>query len=109
MATFDLGTAAGDMTATTLVLGYFYSGVLFAVLFALPAFAYWKLGLNEIFAFWVAYILTRPFGASFADWVGRSHDLGGLGIGQGWVSLGLTLLIIGFVSYLTITKKDITN
>lgn len=107
MATFALGTAAGDMTATTMGLGYFSSGVLFAVLIAVPALAYWLFGLNEIFAFWLAYILTRPLGASFADWIGRSHSLGGLGLGTGSVSLGLTILIVGFVGYLTVTRKDI--
>jgi len=107
MATFALGTAAGDMTATTMGLGYFSSGVLFAVLFTITALAYWRFGLNEIFAFWVAYILTRPLGASFADWIGRPHNLSGLGLGTGWVSLGLTIMIIGFVGYLTVTRKDI--
>lgn len=107
MATFALGTAAGDMTATTIGLGYFLSGVLFAVLFAIPAFAYWKFGMNEIFTFWFAYVITRPLGASFADWVGRPQNLSGLGLGQGWVSLALTILIIVFVAYLTITRKDI--
>src|SRR5438270_13796075 len=68
MATFALGTAAGDMTAATLGLGYFASGVLFAVLIAIPALAYWLFGMNEILAFWLAYIMTRPLGASFADW-----------------------------------------
>lgn len=106
MATFALGTAAGDMTATTMGLGYFSSGVMFAVFIAVPALAYWLFGLNEIFAFWLAYILTRPLGASFADWIGRSHNLGGLGLGTGSVSLGLTILIVGFVSYLTVTRKD---
>jgi uncharacterized membrane-anchored protein len=67
MATFALGTAAGDMTATTVHLGYFSSGVLFAVLLAIPALGYWVFGLNEIFAFWFAYIMTRPVGASFSD------------------------------------------
>jgi len=107
ITTFALGTAAGDMTASTLGLGYFASGVLFAVLIALPALAYWRLGLNEILAFWLAYILTRPLGASFADWIGRPQSLSGLGLGTGWVSLGLTILIIGFVAYLTVTRKDI--
>lgn len=106
MATFALGTAAGDMTATTFRLGYFTSGVLFAVLFAVPVFAYTVFGLNEIFTFWFAYIITRPFGASFADWMGRSPSLGGIGLGTGRVSLGLLVLIIIFVGYLTITRKD---
>ena len=102
MATFALGTAVGDMTATTLGLGYLASGILFAVLFALPGLAYWKLGLNEIAAFWIAYILTRPLGASFADWMGKT-----LALGTGRVSIVLTILIIGFVAYLTITRKDV--
>ena len=106
LATFALGTAAGDMTAATLGLGYFSSGVLFAVLFAVPALAYRLFGLNEIVAFWFAYIMTRPLGASFADWFGKP-SLGGLGLGDPKVALVLTILIIGFVGYLTVTRKDI--
>ncbi len=106
VTTFALGTAVGDLTATTLGLGYFLSGVMFAILIAIPALAYRLLGLNEIFAFWLAYILTRPLGASFADWIGKPLNAGGLGWGSGWVSIGLTILIIGFVSYLTIMRKD---
>ena len=106
LATFALGTAAGDMTAATLGLGYFSSGVLFAVLFAVPALAYRLFGLNAIVAFWFAYIMTRPLGASFADWFGKP-SLGGLGLGDPKVSLVLTILIIGFVGYLTVTRKDI--
>jgi len=103
MATFALGTAAGDMTATTVGLGYFSSGVMFTVLIALPALAYWLLGLNEIVAFWLCYILTRPIGASFSDWLGKTHQQGGFGLGTGWVSLVLAIFIIGFVRYLTVT------
>ena len=106
IATFALGTAAGDMTAATFGLGYFSSGVLFAVLFAVPALAYWLFGLNGIVAFWFAYIMTRPFGASFADWFGKPI-LGGIGLGDTKVALVLTILIIGFVGYLTVTHKDI--
>jgi uncharacterized membrane-anchored protein len=105
IATFALGTAAGDMTAATLGLGYFSSGVLFAVLFAVPALAYRLLGLNAIVAFWFAYIMTRPLGASFADWFGKPI-LGGLGLGDTKVALVLTIFIIGFVGYLTVTRKD---
>jgi uncharacterized membrane-anchored protein len=108
IATFALGTAAGDMTASTLRLGYFASFVLFAVLFALPALAYWLFGLNEIVAFWFAYIVTRPLGASFADWLGKPY-LGGLGLNDGKVALVLTILIIGFVGYLTVTSKDMKS
>jgi uncharacterized membrane-anchored protein len=106
MATFALGTAMGDMTASTLNLGYFYSGVLFAAIIAIPALAYWLLGLNEIVAFWFAYIVTRPLGASFADWFGKPASMSGIGLGDGTVSLVLGILIVVFVGYLTITHKD---
>jgi len=106
IATFALGTAAGDMTASTLGLGYFPSLMLFVVLFALPALAYWRFGLNEIVAFWFAYVVTRPLGASFADWLGKPY-LGGLGLGDQKVAPGLTILIIGFVASLTVSGADI--
>jgi uncharacterized membrane-anchored protein len=96
------GTATGDMTASTLGLGYFASGWLFAGLMALPALAYRLANVNAIAAFWIAYILTRPLGASFADWVGRSRSLSGLGLGTGFVSLGLTIVIIVLVGYVTV-------
>jgi uncharacterized membrane-anchored protein len=104
-ASFALG-AVGDMTATALQLGYFASGVLFTVLFALPALGYWLFGLNEVFAFWFAYIMTRPLGASFADWLGRPPELGGVGLGTGVVSLALAVVIAILVGYLTMTQKD---
>jgi uncharacterized membrane-anchored protein len=109
LATFALGTAAGDMTAMTLHLGYLASGVLFAVLFVLPAIGFFLFGLNGIFAFWFAYIMTRPLGASFADWFGKPHNISGLGYGDGIVSGVLTILIILFVGYLTVTKKDVQS
>ncbi|HET8913578.1 MAG TPA: hypothetical protein VFN23_19045 [Ktedonobacteraceae bacterium] len=107
ITTFALGTATGDMTASTMHLGYFASGVLFAVLISLPALAYFLLGMNEILAFWIAYILTRPLGASFADWLGKPRDFSGFGLGTGWVSLVLAVLIVGFVAYVTVTRKDV--
>jgi uncharacterized membrane-anchored protein len=107
VTTFALGTAVGDMTASTFGLGYLASGILFAVLFALPALGYWRLKLNAIFAFWFAYIMTRPFGASFADWLGRPPELGGVGAGAGRVSLVLAAVITGLVAYLTISRSDI--
>jgi uncharacterized membrane-anchored protein len=107
LTTFALGTAAGDMTATTMHLGYLYSGVLFAVLIAIPPLAYWLLSLNEIFAFWFAYIITRPLGASFADWMGVPYNRGGLGLGTGMVSICLTIIIFLLISYVTITRKDV--
>jgi uncharacterized membrane-anchored protein len=109
IATFALGTATGDMTARTLNLGFFTSGLLFAVLFAVPAVGYWLFGLNEVFAFWFAYVLTRPLGASFADWLGMPRSLQGLGVGLGQISLVLAILIAGFVGYLTITRQDVKH
>lgn len=109
LATFALGTAAGDMTAVTMHLGYFASGVLFAVLIAIPALGWWKFGLNGVFAFWCAYVLTRPLGASFADWIAVSPSRGGLGVGTGPVSLVLALGIIGLVGYLTISGGDVDD
>lgn len=109
IATFALGTAAGDMTAVTLHLGYLVSGLVFAGLIAVPALAYRLFGLNEIIAFWFAYIVTRPLGASFADWMGKSHKVGGLALGDGVVSLGLTAVIVVLVAYLTVTRKDVND
>lgn len=105
LGTFALGTASGDMTATTLHLGYFSSGVLFGAFLAIPAISYWLFGLNEIVAFWFAYIMTRPVGASFSDWVSVPHSRSGLGIGDGIVSLVLTIFIVMLVGYLTFTNK----
>ncbi len=113
MATFALGTAAGDLAASGALtgsgkpLGYLDAGLLFIALFALPALAYWLLKLNPIVAFWFAYIITRPLGASFADWFGKPVGATGLGYGDGPVSLVLTLLIVAVVAYLTITRVDV--
>jgi uncharacterized membrane-anchored protein len=107
LGTFALGTAAGDMTASTMHMGFLSSGILFAVLIAIPALAYWLFGLNEIFAFWFAYIMTRPLGASFSDWM--SHPHGGLGLGTGPVSLGLTIVIVVLVGYLSVTGEDVQD
>ncbi len=109
LATFALGTAAGDLTATSMHLGFLTSGFLFAGVFAIPALAYWRLGMNEILAFWFAYIVTRPLGASYADWLDNPRHLGGLALGTGPVSLGLTLVIVALVGYLTITRVDVSG
>lgn len=105
LATFALGTAVGDLTAANMHIGYFSSGILFTVLIALPALGYWLFGLNEVFAFWCAYILTRPLGASFADWASHAPRSGGLGISKGLVSLVLTVLIVISVGYLSVTRE----
>jgi uncharacterized membrane-anchored protein len=106
MATFALGTAVGDLTAITWHLGYLSAAAVFAVLITLPAIGYRFFRLNAVVAFWVAYVLTRPLGATFADWIGRPRSLSGLGIGTGLVSLVLTIVIVILVGYLTITGKE---
>jgi uncharacterized membrane-anchored protein len=103
-STFALGTAAGDLTATNLGLGYLPSGLIFAALIAIPAVA-WRLGLNSIVAFWAAYILTRPLGASFADWFENSRH--GLGWGAGPVSVALTIAILLLVGALAVTRNGV--
>ena len=109
LTTFALGTAAGDMTASTMGLGYLGSGIMFAVIFAVPAVAHRWFGLNAIVAFWLAYIVTRPLGASFADWMAAPHHRGGLDWGFGTVSIGWTVAIIGFVGYLSTTRTDVED
>ncbi len=107
VATFALGTAVGDMTATTFHLGYLNSGLLFTGLIAVPAIGYWRFHWNAIFSFWFAYVVTRPLGASFADWMGKPQLVGGLGWGSGKVALVLTLAIFLLVAYLAVTRADV--
>jgi uncharacterized membrane-anchored protein len=107
LATFALGTAAGDLTAVTFGLGFFGSGLLFAAVIAIPALGYFRYGMNSILAFWFAYVVTRPLGASFADWLGVSSARGGLGIGTGLVSFVLAATIAMFVAFLTSTELDL--
>ena len=104
LATFAIGTAAGDMTAMTLHLGYLPSGILFIVLFLLPGVGYFLFRLNPIFAFWFAYVITRPLGASFADWFSKPKNITGLGYGDGIVAAVVTVLIVIFVGYLTVSN-----
>ncbi len=95
------------MTATTMHLGYLASGLMFAAWIAVPAVAYLRLGVNEVLTFWFAYILTRPLGASFSDWLAVSPHNGGLGLTTGPVSVTLAIVIIALVGYLTVTRVDV--
>jgi uncharacterized membrane-anchored protein len=106
LATFAMGTALGDLAAYTLNLGFLTAGVVFAVLFALPIVAFYSGRMNAVFSFWAAYVMTRPLGASFADWTGKSTSAGGLGIGDGPVAAVLAVFIVAGVVYLTVTKSD---
>jgi uncharacterized membrane-anchored protein len=109
VSTFALGTAVGDMTAVTVNLGYLGSLILFAVVIWIPAVAYWRLRRGPVLSFWAAYVLTRPLGASFADYLGKPRASGGLGWGDGPVALVLTALILIAVSYLAITRRDVQS
>ena len=109
LATFALGTALGDLTATTLHLGYLASGIIFTLLFAIPGLAHWRLRLNSVVAFWTAYVLTRPLGASYADWMGVPHSVGGLDLGRAHVAIILTIPMILLVGYLAVTRLDVED
>jgi len=106
-ATFALGTALGDFTATALGLGYLASGILFGIVILIPAVAWWKLGLNGVAAFWMAYVVTRPLGASFADYISKPANLSGIGFGDGPTAVVLTLAVTVLVLYLAIARPDI--
>ncbi len=109
MATFAMGTAVGDLTATTLHLGYLTSALFFAALIAVPAVGYRWFHWNAIFSFWFAYVVTRPLGASFADWMGKPQGVGGLGWGDGAVALALTVVIFLLVAFLAVTRADVQD
>ncbi|WIX82903.1 hypothetical protein QRX50_20090 [Amycolatopsis carbonis] len=104
--TFALGTALGDLTATTLHLGYLGSGVVFALVIAVPPLARRLAGLGSVATFWAAYVVTRPLGASFADWLGVGPDRGGVGLGTGPVSVTLLLVIAALVAFLGVTQAS---
>lgn len=97
ISTFALGTALGDLTAVGFGLGYAPSVLLFATLILVPVLGYRRLGWNGVFAFWFAYVLTRPLGASVADWLGKPVSEGAVGIGSGWVSLAFALAMVALV------------
>jgi uncharacterized membrane-anchored protein len=104
--TFALGTAAGDLTAEKFNLGYLNSLFLFVGLIAVTTVAYYRFKLNAVLGFWIAYILTRPLGASIGDYLSQAHDDGGLGLGTTVTSLIFLGAILAAVIYLTVTKKD---
>ena len=98
--TFALGTAVGDLSAGRLGLGFLGSGIFYTGLIMMPALAYWKGWLGPVAAFWASYIVTRPLGASFADWVALPVTRGALAWGFAPVSLILGLLILALTAYM---------
>ncbi|MEU9384779.1 hypothetical protein AB0D38_29150 [Streptomyces sp. NPDC048279] len=105
LATFALGTAAGDLTATV-GFGYLGSVVLFGVAICLPPLAHRSGALKAVAAFWAAYVITRPLGASLADWMALGRPRGGLGLGLAPVTLAWTAAIVCFVGYLAVSRRD---
>jgi uncharacterized membrane-anchored protein len=104
--TFALGTAAGDLVAEKLNFGYLVSAFIFAGLIAAIAITHSKRKINGVLAFWIAYILTRPLGASIGDYLSQPHDSGGLGLGTTVTSVIFLTTILGVVIYLTKSKRD---
>ena len=105
--TFALGTSAGDLISEKLNLGYWRSGLMFAALIGLVAFLYFVVGISEVLAFWMAYILTRPLGASLGDYLLQKPHDGGLGLGTGPTTFTFLAVIVGMVIYLSVTHKDV--
>ena len=108
-ATFALGTALGDFTASVLGLGYLASAIMFGVIFGIPALFWYRFGLDAVAAFWFAYVVTRPLGASFADYFGRARSLSGAGFGSGRVAVIVTVAVAIGVCYLAVTRRDVQS
>lgn len=108
-ATFALGTAVGDFAATTLGLGYLSSAVLFCGVILIPWVGWKLLTWNSVFAFWFAYVITRPIGASFADYLSKDHDMSGAGFGDWQTALVLTCVVVILVAYTAVTRYDIQS
>ncbi|MFD8810988.1 hypothetical protein ACFV23_05720 [Streptomyces sp. NPDC059627] len=107
--TFALGTAAGDLVSERLDLGYWLSALLFAATIAAVAIAHFALGLDAVWSFWIAYILTRPLGASIGDYLSQPTRDGGLGLGTVVTSAAFLAVILGLVVYLAATRRDVTD
>jgi uncharacterized membrane-anchored protein len=107
LATFALGTAAGDMTAKTFGLGYAGSTFLFLGLICIPLVAWRWFSLNSIVAFWFAYVMTRPLGASISDWLGKPRAAGGIGLGDGVAAAIFLVMLVVLVGYLSATRVDV--
>jgi uncharacterized membrane-anchored protein len=106
--TFALGTAVGDLVAEKFQVGYLLSTAIFAGIIAIIALAHRLFRMNAILAFWAAYIVTRPLGASLGDYLSQARADGGLGLGTVITTVIFLVAILITVSYLAVTKKDAT-
>lgn len=107
LCSFALGTAAGDLLAEQYIHSFWKAALIFSAFIAAVTFAHFAFKLNAILAFWLAYIVTRPLGASIGDYLSAGKDEGGLNLGTTVVSVGFLLTIIAVVAYLTRTKADV--
>jgi uncharacterized membrane-anchored protein len=107
--TFALGTAAGDLVAERLALGFWVSALIFAGIIAAIWLAHARFALGAVLAFWIAYILTRPLGASLGDYLSQKRVDGGLGLGTTVTSVIFLSAILVVVVYLSLTRKDATE
>ena len=108
--TFALGTAAGDLMAEKLDLGYAISIAIFGGAIAVVTAAHYLLRMDAILSFWLAYILTRPLGASIGDEMSQhSHKYGGLGLGTTGTSYIFLGCILALVTFLSLTRRDTTE
>lgn len=105
LLTFALGTGIGDLVAEVFGLGYLTTGVLFGAIIACIAAAYFVLKMDAILAFWLAYILTRPLGASFGDLLSQPVEYGGLGFGTVITSLLFLVGIVAIVAFMTVNHR----
>ena len=107
LCTFALGTAAGDLLGEDYIHSFWKAALIFSATIAVIALAYFKAGLNSILAFWLAYIVTRPLGASIGDYLSRPRADGGLNMGTNVVSAIFVITIVALVAYLSVTKADV--
>ncbi len=105
--TFALGTALGDFTADSLKLGYLDSGFFFLGVFLLPAIGWRWLHVNSVGAFWAAYVVTRPLGASFSDWISKPVSITGLNFGNGRTAIVFAVVVVVLVLYLAVARPDV--
>jgi uncharacterized membrane-anchored protein len=105
--TFALGTSAGDFLSEQLEFGYLTAVVIFAAAIAVVAFCHFVLKMNAILSFWIAYVLTRPLGASIGDYLASPTEEGGLGLGTNLTSIIFLSTILALVVFLAITKRDV--
>ena len=101
-----MGTAAGDLVSEQLGLGYALSGLIFGGLIAVVTLGYYAFRLNAVFAFWTAYVLTRPLGASIGDFLTQAHKDGGLALSTTTVSAVFLVIIVALVTFLTVSRVD---